>query len=135
MRDDLITLLDSLNNDSKGRLLSADISEYVDKIQRFATIVTISKKAEIKAFIAYYENDKKEELAYLTMIAVCKESWQLGYGKNLLECSIKALTNRGFKKYKLEVKEDNLKAIQLYKDYGFKILSLEQGMFSMEKEL
>ena len=41
-------------------------------------------KGEIKAFIAFYENDKNEEIAYLTMIAVCKACWHLGYGKNYI---------------------------------------------------
>ena len=135
MRDDLINFLETLNNDLKGTLLSVNIPEYVDKIQNFATIVSISKKGEIKAFIAFYENDKNIEIAYLTLIAVCKDCWQLGYGKKLLEFSINEIKKKGYKLYRLEVKEDNLKAIKFYEKYGFIITAVENGIVNMEKQL
>ena len=135
MRDDLINFLETLNNDLKGTLLSVNIPEYVDKIQNFATIVSISKKGEIKAFIAFYENDKNIEIAYLTLIAVCKDCWQLGYGKKLLEFSINEIKKKGYKLYRLEVKEDNSKAIKFYEKYGFIITAVEKGMVNMEKQL
>ena len=112
-----------------------NIPKYVDKIQKFATIVSIYKKGEVKAFIAFYENDKNREKAYLTMIAVCKDCWHLGYGKSLLEISINEIRKKGFKLYQLEVKEDNLKAIKLYERYGFVSTEIKNGIVKMEKYL
>ena len=135
MRGELIDFLETLNNDLKGTLLNVNIPEYVDKILKFATIISISENGRIKAFIAFYENDKNREISYLTMIAVCKECWHLGYGKRLLEFSISEIRKKGYKLYRLEVKEGNLKAIKLYKRYGFITTGLENGVVNMEKQL
>ena len=135
MRGDLINILQTLNNDLNGTLLSVDIPKYVDKIQKFATIISICKQSEVKAFVAFYENDKNNEVAYLTMIAVCKACWHLGYGKRLLEFSINQIREKGYKFYRLEVKKDNLKAIKLYEKYGFMLRGEENGMLNMEMQL
>jgi len=135
MRGELIELLETLNNDLNGTLLSVDIPKYVDKITELATMITIYEKGKLKAFIAFYDNDEENELAYLTMIAVCKSCWHLGYGKNLLESSIYQIKNNGFKRYRLQVKEDNLIAIKLYEDYGFVKIAETQGLIDMEKQL
>jgi len=135
MRDDLIHFLETLNTDLNGTLLNVDIPSYVDKIQNSATIVSISKKGRIIAFIAFYENDKTREMAYLTLIAVSKDYLHLGYGKRLLELSINQIQENGFKFYRLEVKEDNFKAITLYEKYGFIRKALVHGTVIMEKQL
>jgi ribosomal protein S18 acetylase RimI-like enzyme len=135
MRDELIAFLKKLSSDLKGTFVSVNIPDYVDKIQEFATIISISKNSEIKAFIAFYENDKHNEIAYLTMLAVCKDCWHLGYGKQLLEFSINDIKKKGFKLYRLEVKADNLNAIKLYKTYGFIATGVENGSVNMEKQL
>lgn len=135
MRKDLITLLESLNKNLNEKLLSVDISKYVDKILMSATIITICRDAEIKAFIAFYENDNNKEVAFLTMIAVSKECWHSGYGKSLLEFSINEITKKGFKLYRLQVKEDNFKALKLYKKYGFIRTGVDKGIVNMEKRL
>lgn len=135
MRDNLIDILEGINHDLGGTLLHVNIPKYVDKILKFATIISISKKEKIIAFIAFYENDVDKNVAYLTMIAVCKDFWQNGYGKSLLEYSIYEITKKGFDKYRLEVKEDNLKAIKLYENYGFKSTEVVNGMIKMEKQL
>ena len=135
MRDELINFLEKLNIEQNGELLSVDIAKYVDKIQKFATIISIFKKGEIVAFIAFYENDKNSEVAYLTMIAVCNNFWHLGYGKTLLEISIKEIKKKGFKLYRLEVKGNNLKAIKFYEKYGFMSTESKNGLVKMEKLL
>lgn len=135
MRDSLIAFLECLNNDLDGTLLSVDIPNYVDKIQRHATILTISENDELKAFIAFYANDNNKEVAFLTMLAVCKESWRLGYGKRLLELSVNQIQEKGYNLYRLEVKADNSKAIKLYEAYGFVAAEVENGILTMEKHL
>lgn len=133
MRFELIDFLETLNKDLKGTLIRVNIPKYVDKILNSATIISISNNGKIKAFIAFYENDENKELAYLTMIAVCKECWHLGYGKRLLEFSINEIGKKGYKLYKLEVKEDNLSAIKLYEKYGFISTGIDNGIVNMEK--
>lgn len=135
MRGDLINFLKTLNNDVNDTLLNVNIPQFVDKILTFATILTIIKQGELKAFIGFYDNDKNKEVAYLTIIAVCKECWHLGYGKKMLEFSINEIKQKGFKLYCLEVDQNNLNAIKLYKKYGFMRTGVENGIVKMEKRL
>ncbi|WP_228851074.1 GNAT family N-acetyltransferase [Aegicerativicinus sediminis] len=135
MRDKLIEILVKLNKELNGSLLKLDIPTYVDKIHKAATIRSIYKDGELKAFIAYYDNDENSQKAYLTMLAVSKDCWHLGYGKLLLEQSIKELREKGFQLYSLEVNKDNLTAIALYKKFGFKVAHGEEGRLKMEKTL
>jgi ribosomal protein S18 acetylase RimI-like enzyme len=133
MREQLIDLLTTANNESGGKLIQIDIVSYVDKILKNATIITINKNAELQGFIAYYDNDIKNKFAYLTMIAIRKENENSGYGKMLMELSIKEIKKLGFKKYRLEVYDKNMKAINLYKKYGFVEIKRNFQSLFMEK--
>ena len=135
MRKILIDFLNNRNNEEKGELLDINIPNYVDKIIKYATIISIIKNGNLKAFIAFYENDEDKLSAFLTMIAVEKESANLGYGKILLESSIKEIQRKGFEFYRLEVREGNIKAIKLYESFGFKLMKIELGFIHMEKKM
>ena len=133
MRKQLIELLVIANHESGGKLIRTNIESYVDRIWKNATIVTISKNQQLQGFIAYYENDIKKEFAYLTMIAIRKENENSGYGKMLMELSIKEIEKLGFKKYGLEVYHENAKAISLYEKYGFVEIKRNSESLFMEK--
>ena len=135
MREELIGLLQDLNEESKGSLIQTGIESYVDKIIENASIITIYKNKQLQAFIAFYDNDVQKENAFLTMLAVKKETGNMGYGKMLLELSIKELTKTGFRKYGLEVNNENYRAINLYKKYGFEEVNKNGVNIFMVKEL
>ncbi len=134
MKKQLIEFLEKLNIDENGELLEVDTYKYVDKIEKNATIISIEKNARLIAFIAYYENDSSFDLAFLTMLAVDTNSKKMGYGKSLLEISIKEIEKKGFKRYGLEVRKKNIKVIQFYEKYGFVCLEDRKNDFIyMEK--
>jgi ribosomal protein S18 acetylase RimI-like enzyme len=133
MREQLIELLVIANHESAGRLIQINIDSYVDKILKNATIITINKNHQLQGFIAYYDNDIKKEFAYLTMIAIRKENENTGYGRMLMELSIKEIKKLGFKKYRLEVYHKNFKAINLYEKYGFVEIKRDSQSLFMEK--
>jgi ribosomal protein S18 acetylase RimI-like enzyme len=133
MREQIIELLVGLNNELGGKLIQIDIAGYVDKILKNATIITICKSQELQGFIAYYDNDIKKECAFLTMIAIRKKNENMGFGKMLMELSIKEIKKMGFKKYGLEVYHMNSKAINLYKKYGFVEIKRDSQNIIMEK--
>ena len=134
MKKQLIEFLEKLNIDENGELLGVDTYKYVDKIEKNATIISIEKNARLIAFIAYYENDSSFDLAFLTMLAVDTNSKKMGYGKSLLEISIKEIEKKGFKRYGLEVRKKNIKVIQFYEKYGFVCLEDRKNDFIyMEK--
>jgi len=133
MRKQLIELLVIVNHESGGKLIRTNIESYVDRIWKNATIIAINKNRQLQGFIAYYDNDIKKEFAYLTMIAIRKENENSGYGKMLMELSIKEIEKLGFKKYGLEVYHENAKAIRLYEKYGFVEIKRNSESLFMEK--
>jgi ribosomal protein S18 acetylase RimI-like enzyme len=119
MKLQIINLLTKLNNIYDGKLITINIEQYVEKITKKASIIAIYAYGNLQGFIAYYDNDSNKETAYLTMIAIDPDIQGMGYGKNLIKLSFENLKNKGFKKFKLEVLSNNIKAISLYEDLGF----------------
>lgn len=113
------SLVETANHTVYGHLIQTDIAQYVNKIYENATIISIVQHKSLYAFIAYYDNDPDKEMAYLTMLIVNQKHQGLGYGKNLIHTAINNLKSQGFKRFKLEVKNDNLPAMNLYKKIGF----------------
>ena len=135
MREELAKLLQSHNSRENGIMLTVPIEDYVTKIIHYATIVPYWIGGELKAFIAYYNNDKSKSLAFLTMILIDKDLQGKGLGKLLLEFSMGDLQKNGFKSYGLEVLKDNEKAIQLYTKLGFIKKESREQLWYMEKSL
>jgi ribosomal protein S18 acetylase RimI-like enzyme len=135
MKMQIINLLTKLNNIYDSKLITGNIDEYVKKISEKAVIITICNCGNLQGFIAYYDNDNKKETAYLTMIAIEPDNQGMGYGKNLLNLSINNLKYKGFKKYKLEVLKNNIKANVLYEELGFRIIQDNDDKIFMEKYL
>jgi len=136
MSSQLKEFLSQVNMEANGELLKIDIPQYVDKLKKNATIISIDKNGQLIAFIAYYDNDPDCELAFLSMLAVESGSKKMGYGNTLLQISIKEIEKKGFKRYGLEVIKDNFKAIQLYEKHGFLFSGERENNFIyMEKKI
>jgi ribosomal protein S18 acetylase RimI-like enzyme len=69
------------------------------------------------------------------MIAIDPDNQGMGYGISLIDLSIKNLKKEGFKKYQLEVLKDNLKAINIYEEFGFTKKEDNGNTVIMEKYL
>lgn len=135
MKTDLTKILEAHNDNENGILISIPIDEYVNKITQFATIIPYWVCGDLKGFIAYYNNDESKELAFLTMILICRDFQGRGIGKLLLEFSIEDLTKNGFKNYGLEVLKTNENAIRLYAKLGFITKESRGKLWYMEKKL
>lgn len=127
---DLIYQQNSLLN---GSLIKQPVDEYVEKIMRNANIITHSIQGQLAGFIAYYCNDPQRGLAFLTMLCVAPEHRGKGIGSNLISYSICDIKSKGFKRYELEVNENNLPALQLYKNAGFEITTVSEHTLKMIK--
>lgn len=135
MKEGISELLRRLNLEYNGELIRTDVDEYVSKIIKMASIITISRNEQILGFIAYYDNDLKKESAFLTMLAVDLSCRELGYGKRLLEMSIANLRQSGFKTFTLEVLQTNEGAVRLYTAKGFKTTEIKGAYYHMEMKL
>ena len=130
-----IELLKDLNNTFNGQLVNSNIEDYIDKIIDNATIIKIVENNILFALIAYYENDKKRESAYLTMLAVSNKYSNKGYGNILLKKATNNLIRKGFKYFELEVLKSNKKAVEFYKKNNFQIIESRGLKFYMKKYL
>ena len=112
-----------------------NVTEYVDKIIKRATVIPIYINGKMEAFIAVYCNDYDHYIAYLTMIAIRKEYRSKGLGKLLVGTAIAYLKALNFQNFRLEVFKSNRNAYLLYNKLGFTVYKEEQDSFFMEKKL
>ena len=133
MKLELINFLKELNALHSGRLIEQNINNYVEKVYKLATIHEIKKDGKIIAFIAYYDNDKKRNTAFLSILAIHTKFQNLGYGKLLLNEAVENLKQNNFERFDLEVLKSNIKAIKLYKKNGFQIIGEIGDKYKMRK--
>lgn len=90
------------------------------------------------AFINYYVMYERAELININVL---DEYQNQKIASKLIEYMIEDSIKKQVKSITLEVKETNIKAIHLYKKYGFKEISIRKGYYQgidgilMEKEL
>ncbi|NPB08676.1 MAG: ribosomal protein S18-alanine N-acetyltransferase [Aquificae bacterium] len=70
----------------------------------------------------------KDEATVMTF-AVSRQFWGKGYGRLLLEESMKKLKGR-VEKVVLDVRKSNLRAIRLYRNLGFRVVRERRGYYS-----
>ncbi|MEW6551130.1 MAG: GNAT family N-acetyltransferase [Campylobacterota bacterium] len=93
-----------------------NFSYHIEKKHIFVTI----NKNEVYGYILFFEYKKSIRIY---SIAVAIEYLGLGYGTELIRYLMKIAENKS-KKLTLEVKVDNIKAINLYKKLGFVTIKL-----------
>lgn len=65
-------------------------------------------------------------------IAVLKEAWELGIGTSLLSEIIAFARDAGYEQIELEVVSKNIRAVNLYKKYGFVIYGTRDNAFKFK---
>lgn len=101
-----------------------DISNYVNKHLKDTKI--IKKNDQVIGIVIYY----KENSRYLLDLIYIKDKYQnLGIGHNIIK---NLIDNQKKNKTQLEVLKNNIKAIKLYKNLGFQIISETKNKYIME---
>lgn len=101
-----------------------DISNYVNKHLKDTKI--IKKNDQVIGIVIYY----KENSRYLLDLIYIKDKYQnLGIGHNIIK---NIIDNQKKNKTQLEVLKSNIKAIKLYKNLGFQIISETKNKYIME---
>lgn len=90
-----------------------------NKYKDFGKIMIATDYDEIFGYIAYYRNNFEKCIAYISTVVIKKEFRGFGIGKTLLEKVILDCKLHGFKEIKLEVDNNNNRAISLYSKMGF----------------
>lgn len=89
------------------------------KINMYATFIIIKKAGEVLGFAAFYCNDTKTKISYLTLIGVDRQYQNKNIGSILLKYVANFSKCVGMKFLKLEVSTKNQKAIMFYQRHGF----------------
>ena len=101
-----------------------DISNYVNKHLKDTKI--IKKNDQVIGIVIYY----KENSRYLLDLIYIKDKYQnLGIGHNIIK---NLIDNQKKNKTQLEVLKSNIKAIKLYKNLGFQIISETKNKYIIE---
>ncbi|MBU5676672.1 GNAT family N-acetyltransferase [Alkaliphilus sp. MSJ-5] len=119
--DEIYNILYDFDNIFKPSLSNRiiDLYGYAEKLLRNAITFYIIEEQVIVGFVAFYTNNKNNKEAYITQIGVKDKSQNRNIGKTLLELCIKISKSNGMKSIKLEVFNNNEKAINFYKKNGF----------------
>jgi len=99
--------------------LNVPIESYCDKLMQQAEFALSFKQNVCQGFVAYYCNDKKTRVAYITLIMVTPEWRNKGIGKALIHFVIERARTLEFRYLDLEVTKHNKAAIALYTRLGF----------------
>ena len=99
-----------------------------DTIRQLANIFCISKSTVHK--------DLKERLKHIGHFAITvkKEYWNMGIASMMMEEALEMIKETSLKVLDLEVKEDNLSAINLYKKFNFQEIGRYPQMFNVNQK-
>jgi len=118
--EELRSLLIRSQKSAQIELLHRDaLDAYINKIDSNAEILIWREKGSIQGFIAFYSNEPKGQVAFLTMLAVDPGYARKGIGRCLLQAAISFVRAKSFSKFKLEVNANNYAARALYDQSGF----------------
>ena len=135
MKEDILKLLDANNRKEDGIYIPQELDNYVNKLIKNSRIIAVQENGEFQGFISYYKNDPENKLGYLSMLLINKESQSYGTGSFLLKTAIEDLKKELFSVFQLEVLKTNVKAINLYRKFGFKVIKENGDLLLMELEL
>lgn len=117
--NELLRIIEAEQERQKGNFLPADHAAYFAKLEKYAELVIHYGQEHELGFVFFYCNDPYKKNAYITLIAVTPEARGKGIGFALISYVLNVAKARGFSFCQLEVRKDNLKAINLYKKLGF----------------
>ncbi len=92
---------------------------YFLKIDQYSEFIKYYYQDSLAGFISCYCNNYESRQAFVTLVLVSKQYRGLGAGKKLFLELFQYLKNSGFLKCTLEVRSDNINALNLYRSLGF----------------
>lgn len=115
-----------------------DRANFTDVFQRIDTCAhfLLAYRERPLGYAAFYCNDWRNHIAYLSMIGVDTEMQHIGIGSQLLQVVESMSSHYGMRMLQLEVWKDNKNAQRFYQKHGFCFLTKEtETSFFMQKQL
>ncbi len=98
-----------------------EISAYAKKIASKAIRFEAWAEGVLVGLLVVYCNDRERQSAYITSVSVLREWMRRGIASDLIEQCIEHVKELGFGRIELEVDSENVGAIKLYREKGFKM--------------
>lgn len=128
--DIVSNLINTLDESFACRLRQVvNIDDYSVKLSNNATFVVAKYKDEYVGVIAYYYNEVEKEF-YIPYVCVKSSCRKLGIADLMMNKICFEADNLNFN-ISLEVRNDNLSAINLYKKYGFESVVVNDAKSKM----
>jgi len=108
------------------------VEKYVQKLKNNAIIFEAWVKNALAGLIAAYFNNYETKTGFITSVIISPKYQRQGIAGILLEEALSYAKKKDFLKVNLEVKINNVRAISLYRKYGFKEISCEGESIIME---
>ena len=108
-----------------------DAFEYELGKNVFSSILVLEEDGEILGYIGMWLLGDQTQI---TTLGVKKEYQRNGYAKMLMEKCVEVTKHLGYRNINLEVRISNQKAINLYKKYGFKIVTIRKNYYQDNHE-
>ncbi|MEA3259790.1 MAG: GNAT family N-acetyltransferase [Pseudomonadota bacterium] len=100
-----------------------NLTVYANKLAAEAVNLFVVEGNRDIAHAAFYCNDIKFNVAYISSIAVLPNFHGSGVAGNLLDEIFERCLSKGMALLRLEVDVENLRAVKFYEKYGFQIVS------------
>ncbi|MGY5846889.1 GNAT family N-acetyltransferase [Salegentibacter sp. HM20] len=141
--NDLALVLKKVNKSFQPSLLERltkrstvnNFSEYIRKLLSFGNIIIACDSQNIKGLIMFYNNDSKNQEAYISVIAVTPEFQGQGISSELIRFSIRESKNNKMKSLYVKTWPENKAAIKLYEKNGFMILRVDKENILLSLDL
>lgn len=133
--DEIKSAYNSVNASFPDFENEVDIDAYLNKLYKFAGVYTVFDNGKAVAFCAVYMNDADTKKAYITLIGVSPDYKGNGIGTRLFRYIENEAAKAGMTSLHLEVKKDNINAIEFYKKQSMTVEDESKTSFYMKKEL
>lgn len=112
-----------------------DDPAYLDKLSRNAELLIHQDARGVLGFCFFYCNDPKKQKSYITLICTSSSSRGNGIGTALIQNVLFIGRFRGFNFCELEVRKENLGALNLYQRIGFAVIEEREEKLLMQIRL
>lgn len=118
----------------EGIEIQQNVADYIDKLYLKATRFELWNSKDLVGLLAFYRNDDAKEI-FITSISISLKFQGFGHGKYLIEKIIAHSYQDQIESIRLEVRDDNKRALEFYRSLNFVIKATQNQTHELEKIL
>lgn len=118
----------------EGIEIQHNVVDYIEKLYLKATRFELWNSKDLVGLLAFYRNDYAKEM-FITSISVSFKFQGMGHGKYLIEKIIAHGYQDQIESIRLEVRDDNKRALEFYRSLNFVIKATQNQTHELEKIL